>query len=351
MLVSIIVPVYNAEKYLSQCIESIINQTYKNLEIILVDDGSKDSSGQICDIYSQKDSRIRVVHKENGGVSVARNTGLDIANGEFIAFVDADDYLLESMIEKLYFAIDGKDISMCRYLQVKPNSVVKCYEKNLEFFKKAPYDFKYIMVDKYSKTENDTVITDKIFGSVWRTLFRKNIIDDKNIRFSKGIKIAEDRLFLLEYCGFCKNAGVVDEYLYGYRVGLLEQATAVFNKYQPNLEKSQKLLVQKQIELINSNLKLSKKEKKSLINFLNVKATYAVTLNEIRFNSSNSISNLKKIFNDKFYSKAIRFRFFYDLYKNYNVAVKILILYVFIKFKLWWLLKKIIFKHKGRKNG
>ncbi len=92
-LISIIVPVYNVEKYLRKCIDSIIYQTYQNIEIILVDDGSKDASGQICDEYAEKDARITVIHKENGGVSIARNRGLDIAMGQWILFVDADDIL------------------------------------------------------------------------------------------------------------------------------------------------------------------------------------------------------------------------------------------------------------------
>ena len=92
-LITVIIPVYNVEKYLKECLESIINQTYKNLEIILIDDGSTDASGEICDEYSKRDNRIRVVHKANGGLSSARNLGLDIANGEYVTFIDSDDYI------------------------------------------------------------------------------------------------------------------------------------------------------------------------------------------------------------------------------------------------------------------
>ena len=103
-LISVIVPVYNVEKYLRQCLDSIINQTYRNLEIILVDDGSTDSSGIICDEYAQIDARIKVIHKENGGLSSARNAGLDVctSGGDFIAFVDSDDWLEPDMYERLY---------------------------------------------------------------------------------------------------------------------------------------------------------------------------------------------------------------------------------------------------------
>ena len=101
-LISIIIPVYNVEKYLEDCLNSVVNQTYKNLEIILIDDGSTDNSGKICDLYAKKDNRIVVIHKENAGVSSARNVGLKIAKGLYIGFVDPDDYIAEDMYEILY---------------------------------------------------------------------------------------------------------------------------------------------------------------------------------------------------------------------------------------------------------
>ena len=101
-LISIIIPVYNVEEYIEQCIQSVINQTYKKLEIILIDDGSLDKSGKICDAYADRDKRIIVIHKENGGLSDARNKGIDIASGEYITFVDSDDYVEDSFIEDLY---------------------------------------------------------------------------------------------------------------------------------------------------------------------------------------------------------------------------------------------------------
>ena len=108
-LISIIVPVYNVEKYVAECIESIIKQTYQNLEILLIDDGSTDNSGKICDKYAEKDKRIKIIHKENGGVSSARNLGLDLAQGEYIAFIDSDDFVSNKYIESLYSAIEHKD--------------------------------------------------------------------------------------------------------------------------------------------------------------------------------------------------------------------------------------------------
>ena len=101
MKVSIVIPVYNVEKYLARCIQSVINQTYENIEIILVDDGSMDSSGKLCDTYKMRDNRIKVIHQRNLGVSAARNVGLDLAEGDSITFIDADDYVAENYIETL----------------------------------------------------------------------------------------------------------------------------------------------------------------------------------------------------------------------------------------------------------
>ena len=116
-LVSVIVPVFMVERYLDRCIQSIVNQTYSNLEIILIDDGSMDQCPQICDKWVEKDSRIIVIHKDNGGVSRARNTGMEKAKGSYIVFVDSDDYLEPLYIEYLYRALcdTGADISECRY--------------------------------------------------------------------------------------------------------------------------------------------------------------------------------------------------------------------------------------------
>ena len=118
-LISVIVAVYNVEKYLDKCVESIVNQTYHELEIILVDDGSKDNSGKICDEWAEKDSRIHVIHKQNGGLSDARNYGLKASNGEWICFVDGDDYISLNMYEKLYKNRLKQGITVCGYYVVK----------------------------------------------------------------------------------------------------------------------------------------------------------------------------------------------------------------------------------------
>ena len=132
--VSIILPVYNVAPYLRRCMDSIINQTYRNIEIICIDDGSTDKSSQLCDEYSQKDKRIIVIHKKNGGQSDARNVGITVATGKYIAFVDSDDYIDEQFLEQLYLAIkkNKSDISMCKY-----KKTYKLNEKNKKIYNKC----------------------------------------------------------------------------------------------------------------------------------------------------------------------------------------------------------------------
>ena len=124
-LISIIVPVYKAEKYLRRCVDSILAQTYQNIEVLLIDDGSPDNSGEICDEYAEKDSRVRVFHKPNGGVSSARNLGLKEAKGDYIGFVDADDYIDKTMYEVLLCNLikENSDISICSYNQEDSNGI------------------------------------------------------------------------------------------------------------------------------------------------------------------------------------------------------------------------------------
>lgn len=173
--ISIIVPVYNVEKYLKKCIESIINQTYSNLEIILVDDGTKDNSGMICDEYAQKDNRIKVIHKENGGLSDARNAGMRMATGEYIAFVDGDDYIENDMYEFLYNELkkENADISICNRYLAYENGTIKNIEKHKT--RKILNNVEGL-IELNSFTSFDM--------AVWDKLYKKEIFN--GIEFPKG---------------------------------------------------------------------------------------------------------------------------------------------------------------------
>ena len=180
-LVSIIVPAYNVEKYIKRCINSIINQTYKNIEIILVDDGSTDETGKICDFFGKKDERIKVIHKKNGGLSDARNYGIDIATGNYILLIDSDDYVDLEIVEFLYNNLkeNNADISTCLHKKFKEsnNENSKDYKKNNNTILKTEDALENLFYLK-----NLTV-------SAWGKLYKKELF--KNIRYPKG-KLYED---------------------------------------------------------------------------------------------------------------------------------------------------------------
>lgn len=171
-LISVIVPVYNVDSYLQRCLDSLLNQTYEKLEILLIDDGSKDESPSICDAYAEKDSRIRVIHKENGGLSSARNTGLKMAQGDYIAFVDSDDYLKKDMYEYLMKGIEkyDADISVCQRIMVKNGKETPCDRENDEV-----YD---------TETAVKKLLNEDIMNAVWNKLYKREITE--GIEFPVG---------------------------------------------------------------------------------------------------------------------------------------------------------------------
>ena len=213
--ISIIVPVYKVEEYLDECVESIVSQTYKNLEIILVDDGSPDRSPEICDNWAKKDKRVKVIHQQNAGQSEARNSGIKVATGDYITFVDSDDWIDEQMYEKLFAKLkeESADVAMCRIINEYPNVSKKYFEKNLtQINEKNIYEL-YIN-SNMMQTEKEFVC-DGLFGSVCRTLFKKSVI--KNIWFLKDA-YCEDLLYNILCLKNIKKVAVVDEYFYHYRM-------------------------------------------------------------------------------------------------------------------------------------
>ena len=202
--ITVIIPVYKAEKYLARSVESVLGQTYDNLEVILVDDGSPDGSGALCEDYAKKDSRVKVLHRENGGAAAARNAGLDAAAGDYIAFVDADDHVAPDMLEKLYAALvdAGADMSLCgvayvdgegRPLMDLPPMAAeiigpKAFYERMEF---APESWRYIVP--------------------WNRLHRRALFD--NVRFREG-RICEDEILSTEQTILCKSIAAIPDVLY-----------------------------------------------------------------------------------------------------------------------------------------
>ena len=203
-LISVIIPVYNVEPYVKRCIDTVLNQTYKNIEIIIVDDGSTDNSGKICDEYKNKDNRVIVIHKENGGLSDARNTGIEKCKGKYIIFVDSDDYIETTMVEKLYNDIKSSnaDISICG-IYVSENDTIKeqvTPKKSFSISGNTKYDYIY---NEYSL---QTIVA-------WNKLYKRSIF--KKIRYEKG-RVHEDEIIICDILNNAKKISYMLEPLYYY---------------------------------------------------------------------------------------------------------------------------------------
>lgn len=186
LLASIIVPIYNVEKYLDECVQSIISQTYRNIEILLIDDGTRDRSGEIADCWAEKDERIRVIHQKNQGISAARNIGLREVKGEYIFFVDSDDYIAENYVEELVSAMEKEntDISMCRFFGL--------WQDGIRLVTSMPdrsmcMNSKEYLQNLYTFSGSCSV--------VWNKGYRRSLFED--LRFDVGKKNEDARLMLL----------------------------------------------------------------------------------------------------------------------------------------------------------
>lgn len=204
-LVSIIIPVYNVEKYLDRCVESIVKQTYENIEILLVDDGSPDNSPKMCDEWAKKDNRVKPIHKKNGGVSSARNMGIEKANGEYISFVDSDDWIVPTYIEEMLNELINKnaDYITCGYKRVYNDEHIDLFNSDGEI--------KVIDSDEYLKNVMNVLPG---YGFTHMKLIKKELIGD--VRFDESIKVAEDALFNAMLCKNIKNVVVYNKPLYNY---------------------------------------------------------------------------------------------------------------------------------------
>lgn len=232
--VSVIIPVYNVEKYINRCIESVIKQTYTNLEILLIDDGSKDSSSTLCDFWEDKDNRIRVIHKTNGGLSSARNKGLDYATGEYICFVDSDDYISKKMIEIMHRAAIEEDVQVvtCGRIRVKKEEQILLYT-----------------LPEQRKMSGKEAIKELLVGgcieeAAWDKLYSRKIF--MNRRFPMG-EINEDIVQTIDILGECEKIVHVGEPLYYY---CENQGSITKSAYSKT-----KMVAVKHLEMIESYLK------------------------------------------------------------------------------------------------
>lgn len=210
-MISIIVPVYRTERYLNECVESILNQSHKDFELLLIDDGSPDNCPAMCDLWAKKDNRIRVFHKINGGVSSARNIGIKEAKGEYLAFVDSDDTLPAEALKLLLDSLkqNNVDLSIGSFL-FQYNDKYLSHKSRLQAGK---YKFHEILSDFI----DDGTLSGFLLGSVCGGLYKKSILNKNDLHFVDGLKNNEDGLFNFEYALLSSSLYVLDSVVYNYR--------------------------------------------------------------------------------------------------------------------------------------
>ena len=264
-LISIIIPVYKVEKYLEKCIQSVINQTYENLQIILVDDGSPDNCGKICDEYAKKDHRIEVIHKSNGGLSDARNKGLEIAKGEYIGFVDSDDYIEADMYEVLYNLLKqyNADVSICNFYTVSQGKIsIKNADNGINEYNRIEI-LKEILLDK------------NIQSYAWNKLYKKELFDEIKYPIGKKYEDIGTTFYLLEKCNKVVVTGK-SEYYYINR-----QDSIVNNVTESTITDYIELIMQR-YDYIEENIKeLSSYNKDYLKRILKTAEKDIKSLNEV----------------------------------------------------------------------
>ena len=273
MTISVIVPIYNAEKFLHYCIDSILNQSFVDFEILLVNDGSTDNSGKISDKYAEKDTRVKVIHKQNGGVSSARNAGIEAAQGEYICFVDSDDYLesnyLKELIETTKKYPDFDNV-WCGFQTVEDYN-----GKN----KEAVIAKNDTGISCYS-LEDIMILHERwLDASPCNKLFNKRVVVNNNIKFPEDLSLGEDLLFNFEYLDSTKGKIVViNQPLYNY---IRNGKESLDNKYYPNLLEIYRRL-NSETEKYAQKWKLSEEQISKMYNsfFFRLEAVLRNTFNE-----------------------------------------------------------------------
>lgn len=246
--VSIIVPVYKTEKYIHRCVDSILSQTFSDIEVILVDDGSPDKCSEICDEYAIKDGRVKVIHQENSGVSAARNAGLAICSGEYLLFVDADDYIYEKYVYKLVDETEkGYDLVCCGYNDMSEYGIVKCND---------------FYTNNFNREQLVKCIINGTGGVLWGKIFRTEIIRKYNLKLDEKLFMSEDMIFVLEYIKYINYWFAIEDVLYNYnRLNENSISRNINSEYLKNYEN----FYQSQLKCLD-NLNISKEQIEEIFN-------------------------------------------------------------------------------------
>lgn len=283
--VSIIIPIYNVEKYLDRCMESLLNQTLKDIEIIMVDDGSPDNCPKMCDDYAKQDSRVKVIHKKNAGLGLARNSGLEVATGEYVAFVDSDDFTDVDAYRSLYENAQKRnaDVVYAGFLmQHSDNTESECFVLDKEWKGKEINTFlKSLIYDSLPDKET-------IWMSVWNAIYKRKVIENNNIRFlSEREYLSEDVVFHTMLLPLCRKVVCIPKtfYHYCYNGASLTHCNFKFEKIACNFR-----LYEKLVEIIQ---KYDLKELEETIALFFINYTRGVILKGILFSSINFFKKRK----------------------------------------------------------
>lgn len=293
-LITIIIPIYNVDKYLKKTMESIINQSYKNIEILLINDGSTDNSGKICDIYAKKDNRIKVFHQENKGVSSARNLGINNAKGEYIVFVDGDDYVSSKYISSLYECITKNEADMAVQMYVNYYSDNRMIRNIKEDINANISGVEFI----------DFEILEGRDTTVYVKIYLKSIIDKFKIRFNENISNLEDMLFLFYYSSHCNKVNYTSTVNY-YRI--IRKDGVAFSGFN-----EKKLTALKVFDIIDKELKEYKNNLFIIKNMINKFNTILYFYAEIIFENVDDKELKKSLLSD-----------IKHMYKRYSSYVKL----------------------------
>ncbi|MCQ6275296.1 glycosyltransferase [Bacillus sp. V3B] len=332
-LISVIVPIYNVERWLTSCIENILNQPFNNIELILVNDGSTDNCRAICEQYAQKDKKIKVVHKENGGLSSARNAGIEMATGKYIVFIDPDDQITEDYFISLFAMAEENncDAIVSGYKTVpNNNNIIPGYQLNKVMEGKA-----FVLSSSNIHSNNDLCF-------VWRYIYKLSIIKENNIRFNEKVFIGEDVIFNLEFLLESKRVYAISKTLYFYTVNNPDSLMRV--PYKPKLESSLILQykIRKQLSKKFDLLRYSHYSK-DLANYY-INNIYRMIINNLKNSQSKNINDeLRRLVNYEMFSDSLK-----EIGFSYKCnSIKEYIYYLALKFKVYPLLTGV-YKRESR---
>lgn len=327
--VSIIVPVYNCETTISRCVNSVLNQTYNNIELILINDGSKDSSDYICKNFLKRHSNIIYYHQENAGAAAARNIGITHATGKYIMFLDADDYLDCTIVERLAACLDNDeqlDVVACSYITVETQKKEYMFKEGINastFEEKEPFFLQLMDYTYGHNKESSTAI-----GVPWGKLFRKALLDDKNILFDNSLPRMQDNIFIMEVFYYADKIKYIPENLYYYSVGHINSYANI--NYAPTIYIS---VLKKRTSFFNTHKELLSKKVRNMlyyehVNYLMMSIHYIIAKNG---NKEAAIKDIDNLCENTIYSTVL------DTYNN-SISLKQKLQILLVKHHLYSLL-------------